>query len=304
MNALAAVAGVSLDALVGEPPAPWHPVARFGSGMLRVETALYADRRTAGVVFTAVGVGGAATVGWLLRRVLGAPLATAVATTVCVAGKMLDGEARRAADLLAAGDLAGARRQVGLLVGRRTDNLDETELSRAVVESVAENSVDAVTASLLWAAVGGAQAVLAHRAANTLDAMVGHRDARYRRFGWASARLDDLAGYLPARLTALAVAAVCPRQAGEVLTTVRHDAARHPSPNGGVVEAAYAGALGLRLGGVNRYGDVEEDRGALGSGRPPSPGDITRAIRLRRHSTAALAGAAVAVQLVVRRRRR
>jgi adenosylcobinamide-phosphate synthase len=122
--------------------------------------------------------------------------------------------------------------------------------------------------------------VLAHRAVNTLDAMVGHHDSRYEQFGWASARLDDVANYVPARLTAAAVAAMTPRRARSIWTTVRRDAAAHPSPNAGVIEAAVAAALGVRLGGTNRYGGRIEDRGVLGDGPAPTVADGRRALRL------------------------
>ena len=192
-------------------------------------------------------------------------------------------------------DLAGRRPRRGPypscrgLVGRDADALDAGGVVRAAIESLAENTVDAVTAPLLWATVGGAPAVLAHRAINTLDAMVGHRNARYANFGWASARVDDAVNWLPARLTALAVVAVRPRQAATVATVVRRDAPRHPSPNGGVIESAFAAALGIRLGGENSYGGVAEDRGRLGDGRPPAPADGARAIRLARHTAIAFA---------------
>jgi adenosylcobinamide-phosphate synthase len=151
--------------------------------------------------------------------------------------------------------------------GHRNTNVFEDQEAR--------DCVDAVTASLFWATLGGAPAVLAHRAINTLDAMVGHHGERYEHFGWASARLDDLVNYIPARLTALAVVAARPRSAIRIGRVVRRDAPRHPSPNGGVVEAAFAAALGVTPGGVNRYGDDVEDRGTLGDGRcrhrPTSP---------------------------------
>ena len=138
--------------------------------------------------------------------------------------------------------------------------------------------------------------------------MVGHRGDRYERFGWASVRLDDVANFLPARLTAVSVAVVRPRCAGEIWRVVRRDAPLHPSPNGGVIEAAFAAALGVRLGGVNRYGNDIEDRGTLGNGPPPTSADIGAAIRLRRHATAAFASILLAMQafaaLTPRRRRR
>ena len=300
MGVEAAVA-VGLDQLVGEPPARWHPVAGFGTFMQRVEQHTYADRRSAGVVHLIVGVGTAASAGLVMRRLFGSRVATVIAATCCVAGRMLDDEASKVGERLLADDLPGARRQVQMLVGRSTDELDKHGVSRAVIETVAENCVDAVTSSVLWATIGGAPGVLVHRAVNTLDAMVGHRNERYQNFGWASARLDDVISYLPARLTALAVACVRPLSAGSIWRTVRRDAPLHPSPNGGVIESAFAAALGVQLGGVNRYGAVEEDRGVLGDGRTCVGADIAAATRLRRHTAAAFsAGAAMASWLVRR----
>ncbi|MCU1500796.1 MAG: cobD [Ilumatobacteraceae bacterium] len=297
MTAAAATLGLVVDQLVGEPSARVHPVARFGSLMQRVEATVYADRRRNGVAFLAVGITVAAATGAVLRQLVGASVATVCATAVCAAGRMLDDEALRVARSVESGDLLTAREDVRSLVGRATSDLDAHELSRAVIESVAENGVDAVTASLFWASVGGAPAVLVHRAVNTLDAMVGHRNTRYGQFGWASARLDDVLNHGPARLMAGAVALARPRRAVAVWRTVRQDAGRHPSPNGGVIEAAFAAALDLRLGGVNRYGDDIEDRGALGAGRTPAPTDILAAVRLRRRATAVSAAALVAAQL-------
>lgn len=285
MTALAATVGGLADQMFGEPPLRWHPVARYGSVMQRVEEHVYADRRGNGIAFTTVGVGLGISVGIVLRRTLGPTLATVVATCVSAAGKMLDDEANTMATLLNAGDLPAARERVRSLVGRNTDHLDEHEISRAVIESVAENCVDAVTASLFWAAIGGAPAVLAHRAVNTLDAMVGHHDERYEHFGWASARLDDVVNYIPSRLTALAVTLVTPARARTILDVIRRDAPHHPSPNGGVVEAAFAASLGVQLGGINHYDDEIEDRGTLGDGPPPTVNTITAAINLRRTAT-------------------
>ncbi len=307
MTVGAATIGIAIDQLVGEPPARLHPVAAFGSLMQRIEHLLYADRRRNGVVFLAVGVGSAALAGHALRRLVGAPAATACATLICAAGRMLDQEAARVAAAVRAGDLPRARHDLRALVGRVTDDLDEQGLSRAVIESVAENGVDAVTASLFWASIGGAAAVLAHRGVNTLDAMVGHRTERYRRFGWASARLDDLVNVAPAHLTALAVAIARPASAPAIWHTIRRDAGRHPSPNGGLIEAAFAAALDVQLGGINRYAGHVEDRGVLGSGRSPSADDVAAAISLRRQATlvcALLLAVAQRSAHVVRMRRR
>jgi adenosylcobinamide-phosphate synthase len=188
------------------------------------------------------------------------------------------------------------------LVGRDPESLDAKGAARAVVESVAENTVDAVVAPACWAALGGAAGAGFYRAANTLDAMVGHRNERYGRFGWAAARLDDVANWIPARLTALLVAAVRPGQAREVLDALAHPPP-HPSPNAGVAEAAFAAALGLRLGGDTVYAGRVDPRPTFGTGRPPEPGDIDAAVRLSRDVTLALAALLAAPAILVGIRR-
>jgi adenosylcobinamide-phosphate synthase len=155
---------------------------------------------------------------------------------------------------------------------------------------VAENTVDAVVAPALWALAFAAPGAVGYRAVNTLDSVVGHRDGRYRRYGWASARLDDAAAWVPARATAVLVALVRPGAVADIWDAVRHDAPAHPSPNAGVAEAAFAAALGRRLGGPSRYGDQVELRPPLGRGGPPETADIRRAVTLSRHVTAALVG--------------
>ncbi len=297
-----------MDRFAGEPPLAIHPVARFGQAMVRLERRIYRDDRLNGSVYCVVGVGTAAAVGMVARRLLGAAPATALATSIAVAGRMLGREANAIGELLLVGDLDGARVRLPSLVGRSPTGLTESEISRAVVESVAENCVDAVVAPVFWALVGGAPLVLAHRAVNTLDAMVGHHSPRYERFGWASARLDDVANFMPARLAAMLVVALNPRSARAVATVVRRDAHQHPSPNGGVIESAFAAALGIRLGGDNRYGGVVESRGVLGDGRPAGPADIGRAVQLLDRITLGLATAGVmasmaSVASVVTRRR-
>jgi adenosylcobinamide-phosphate synthase len=274
--------GLLVDAVLGEPPAPTHPVALFGRTVRRIEGATYRDSREAGVVHAATGVGLGAAAGVVVRS-------TALATYVAVAGRALWEAAGEVAVALDRGELDAARRLVPALVGRDPASLDEKELARAAVESVAENTVDAVVAPALWAAAAGAPGALACRAVNTLDAVVGHRSPRYERFGWASARLDDVAAYVPARVTAVLVAAVRPRSARAVWQCVHRDARAHPSPNSGVAEAAFAAALGLRLGGESRYGERVEVRPPLGTGRPAEVEDIGRAVRLSQHVTAALA---------------
>jgi len=204
-------------------------------------------------------------------------------------------------ELLGRDDLDGARRLLPSLCGRDPSTLDAAGLTRATVESLAENTADAQVAPLLWATAGGVPGVLGYRAINTLDAMVGHRSPRYALFGWAAARLDDAANYVAARVTA-ALAAVCaPVVGGSPVRAVRawrRDAGRHPSPNAGVVEAAFAGALGVQLGGPTQYHYDLQIRPALGDGPPPTVADVQRAVRLSRVVQAA--AAAICVSVAVR----
>ncbi|MGI8516236.1 MAG: adenosylcobinamide-phosphate synthase CbiB [Acidimicrobiia bacterium] len=272
-NALAAAAGLGLDRLLGEPPAAIHPVAGFGRVMNRVERTLWRDARTPGIAYAATGTILGVGAGRLLRS-------TAATVALAVAGRELRRVARQISDQCSAGDLDAARRTLPALVGRDPSQLDESGIAAAVIESLAENSVDAVVAPVFWAVLAGAPGAAAYRAINTMDAMVGQRSTRYARFGWAAARLDDAANYLPARLFALLVAVAAPHEQRAIWAVVRRDAPAHPSPNAGVAEAAVAAALGLELGGPLRYGDRQEIRPRLGSGPRPQPADIVRAIRL------------------------
>jgi adenosylcobinamide-phosphate synthase len=281
-RALGAAIGLVADRVLGEPRFEPHPVAMLGTALGRIEARTYAPARAQGVLHSAIGVGVGVAAGAVVRS-------TAVATYVSSSGRMLGDAALDIRDALERDDLDGARQLLPMLVGRDPSSLDGDEIARAVVESIAENTVDAVVAPALWGAVGGAPGALGHRAVNTLDSMVGHHNERYERFGWASARLDDVAAWVPARATAALVAAARPARAGEVWRIVRRDAGGHPSPNAGVAEAAYAAALELRLGGTNRYGDRVEHRAELGDGKPPSSADIGRAVVLLRDVTYVLA---------------
>jgi adenosylcobinamide-phosphate synthase len=292
-----AAVGVLGDLARPEPPDEMHPVAWFGRAMHALEGGAYADSRAAGVRFAATGVVLGAGAGLLVRS-------TAAATTLAVAGRGLAEAAADVAGALEAGDLDAARTRLPALVGRDPAGLDEAAIARAVVESVAENTVDAVVAPALWGAALGAPGALGYRAVNTLDSMVGYRTPRYARFGWASARLDDVAGWVPARVTAALVAAVRPGAARRVLTALRTQAPAHPSPNAGVAEAAFAAALDLQLGGPTVYAGVEELRPSLGTGREPAGDDIGRAVALSRDVTFALAGALGVWALVASTRRR
>jgi adenosylcobinamide-phosphate synthase len=294
---IAAAAGIIADRLLGEPPVQPHPVAVFGQVMQTVERHLHADSRVRGAGHAALGVMIGVAAGHAVRS-------TAFATYIAVAGRSLGDAANAVGDALAADDLDMARQLLPALVGRDPSQLDEKDVCRAVVESVAENTVDAVVAPALWAVAAGAPGVLAHRAINTMDAMVGHRDDRYQRYGSAAARLDDIVAWLPARATAVLVALCRPRATSSVWRAVRSDAPAHPSPNSGVAEAAFAAALGLRLGGPSRYGHRIELRPALGDGRPAERADIARAVRLSADVGAALAGSLTALGVVQQRRRR
>jgi adenosylcobinamide-phosphate synthase len=269
------------DSAMGEPPSRLHPVRLFGDCMNRLERESYRDDRTAGVGHAAVGMA----LGMAGGAVVGS---TTVATYLAVAGRSLRDVAASIGDALEASDLDGARALLPSLVGRDVTGLDARAITRAVVESVAENTVDAVVAPAWWAAVAGAPGALGYRAVNTMDAMVGYRNDRYLRYGWASARLDDVAAFVPARLTAALVALVRPSAAGAIWRAVRTQAPSHPSPNSGVAEAAFAAALNVRLGGVNRYRHKCERRPTLGTGRDVEPGDIGRAVELCRDVSTAL----------------
>ncbi|MFI0966704.1 cobalamin biosynthesis protein [Streptomyces sp. NPDC021080] len=284
--AYGAAAGLLGDLLLGDPRRG-HPVAAFGRAAAAVERTLWRDHRGWGALHTAVCVGGATSLAALAsRRVRTSRTAsvalTAAATWSVVGGTSLGREARAIGGALAAGDLGVARERLPHLCGRDPQALDADGVARAVVESVAENTSDAVVGALVWGAVAGVPGLVAFRAVNTLDAMVGHKSPRYRRYGWASARLDDVAGWPGARLTAVLAAVAGPDPRG-ALRAWRADAHRHPSPNAGPVEASFAGALGVRLGGTLSYGGRVEHRPVLGgAGRAVQVHDIERAVRLSR----------------------
>jgi len=305
-TALGLLAGVAIDQVAGDPRRG-HPVAMFGAAAGRLEARMWRDDRAAGARYAALLIAAPTVLGLLARRLPAPWLAavTAAGTWAVLGSRSLGAEADAVAGHLRSADLPAARQQLTHLVGRRTEDLDEADIARATVESVAENTSDAVVAPLLWGAVAGLPGLLAYRAVNTLDAMVGHHSPRYENFGWASARADDIANYLPARLTAALTAAVAPVAGGNwraALAVTRADGRRHPSPNAGMAEAAFAGALGVRLGGRNDYGSHVEDRPVLGaSGRPPRADDIARAARLSRAVTAAAAVACAALAWRTRR---
>ncbi|QIS10786.1 cobalamin biosynthesis protein [Nocardia arthritidis] len=286
--------GFALDRAFGDPRRR-HPVAGFGTAASKLEAITYADRRSAGVLHEAIAVGAVAGLGVLLRR--GGIAATALATWTVLGGHTLARTGRAMADRLEAGDLAGARALLPSLCGRDPDVLDADGLARAALESVAENTSDAAVAPLWWGSVAGVPGLLAYRAINTLDAMIGYRNERYLRFGWAAARVDDLANLIPARITGLLTAALAPLIGGrpaDALRAWRRDAVKHPSPNAGVAEAAMAGALGVRLGGRTQYRYGTELRPTLGDGPAPGISDLRRAVLISEGvQVAAVLGAAL-----------
>ncbi|MGD1239006.1 cobalamin biosynthesis protein [Mycobacterium seoulense] len=302
------LAGYLADVALGDP-ARGHPVAAFGCAAAWLERVTYRDSRAAGAVHVGVLVGAAALLGAALQRAAGrggrpaSIAATAAATWASVGGTTLARTGLAMSELLEREDIEAARRLLPSLCGRDPAWLDGAGLTRASLESVAENTSDAEVAPLLCAAVGGAPGVLAYRGINTLDSMIGYRSARYARFGWAAAKLDDAANYVAARVTAALVVMCAPFVSGSPSGAVRawrRDAARHPSPNAGVVEAAFAGALGVRLGGPTQYRHELQIRPTLGDGHEPTVADLRRAVALSRMVQA---GAAVLAGLLSYRRR-
>jgi len=273
------LAAVAIDALIGDPRWLPHPVVVIGHLISRSEKIIRSRATSAsglkacGIVMTAAIVAGtyAAVAGilWLGFTVhpwLGWILSACLMSQALAINDLYK-HARAAARPLAAGDLPRARQALAMIVGRDTERLDEGEVVRGVVETVAENTVDGVTAPLFYGFLGGPPLALAYKAINTLDSMIGYKDERYKDLGWASARLDDLANYVPARLTGLLFLLVSPFTSGglgNVWQTLRRDARRHPSPNSGIPEAAVAGALEVQLGGLNYYRGVASWRATMG----------------------------------------
>lgn len=296
------------DRALGDPRRG-HPVAWFGRCASALERRGYSDARGAGVAHTAALLGGLCAIGIGAQRAaarrgaVGTAAITAAATFVVLGGTSLARTGEQMARLLEDDDLDGARALLPSLCGREPSALDGPGLTRAALESVAENTSDAQVAPLWWGLLGGVPGLLVYRGANTLDAMIGHRTPRYEQFGWAAARFDDALNYVPARITGLLVAACAPvvgGTAGATVTAWRRDAARHPSPNAGVAEASFAGALGVRLGGPTRYAHRTELRPTLGDGRAPQRSDLARSVTLSRAVQALAAVGAVIVSAAYR----
>jgi len=296
---LLGAAAIAIDWIVGDPKWPTHPVIWIGrlirllEGMLAPER--FKDRpsvvRGLGVVLTIVTLVMSCGTMWLivwaadaLHTWLGyAVSAWFISTTLAVKG--LKDAAMLVYKPLMAGRLDEARKYVGYIVGRDTDKLNEREASRAAIETVAENTVDALVSPLLFALIGGAPLAMLYRAVNTLDSMVGYRNEKYKYFGWCSARTDDVLNYIPARLTGimLALSSLVDRRmkAKQAWRAIRTFAHLYPSPNSGIPESAVAGALGIELGGMNSYFGVSSERARMGwPTRPLQPNDILLSVQL------------------------
>jgi adenosylcobinamide-phosphate synthase len=281
-----------LDQLLGDPRQLPHPVKFIGRFALFVEKILrkvISTEKGAGIVtvllvLSATGGTVALLLYWAGKIFWLAELLAVYLLYTALAAKDLAEHSKKVHAALAAADLARARTQVAMIVGRDSAALDEEGVGRACIESVAENLVDGVTAPLFWAAVAGPVGALLYKAVNTMDSLFGYKNEKYINFGWAAARLDDLANWLPARLTALVLiaAAFLLRLDGPRAYRVwRRDRKKHASPNSGQTEAAVAGALGVELGGANFYFGRLVEKPTLGEAlKKIEANDILRANRL------------------------
>ena len=281
----ALVIGMALlvDLLIGDPRWLPHPVVMIGKLISQLEFFLRKNIRNekiAGVLLLILTTGCAAGAAWLLLTLaqlvssLFALIMAIALSSTCLATRSLHKESSLVADALIAGDIATARVKLSYIVGRDTENLEPVEIWRALVETVAENTSDGIIAPLFWLAVGGPVAAMAFKAVSTLDSMVGYKNERYLQLGWASARMDDLLNFIPARLTALLFVASAPLFGlswRDSLRIALRDRLNHPSPNSAHPEAAAAGALRIRLGGTSSYGGRVSQKQFIGD--PLSPID-------------------------------
>ena len=276
------IGAILLDRLLGEPPR-WHPLVGFGWLADRVEGRLNLpqnSRRLLGLISLLLLICPFIAIALLLE--MAHPLFSLVLLYLALGGRSLVEHARRISNSLHRCDLKTSRQQVGRIVSRDTTTMQPADISRATIESVLENGSDAIFGALFWFLVAGAPGVVAYRLVNTLDAMWGYRNDRFREFGWAAARLDDLLNFIPARLCAVTYAV-----AGSFKQSLQcwsQQATHWESPNAGPVMAAGAGALNLRLGGPAIYHGEQHQRPTLGCGREPNANDIERAISLVHHS--------------------
>ncbi|CAN7330854.1 adenosylcobinamide-phosphate synthase CbiB [Phenylobacterium sp. LjRoot219] len=293
-GALGALGGLAAEAALGYPAALHrrlpHPVVWLGTAISGLERRWNrpdwtpALRRALGVATVALVAGVAALAGWLLQRLCAAlPFGLvlfALLATLGLAQRSLFEHVAAVRDALTGGDLPAARAAVGMIVGRDVANLDASEVAAAGLESLAESFNDGVVAPAFWLAVAGLPGLFAYKAINTADSLIGHMEPRWRTFGWAAARTDDLANLAPARLAGLLIALA----GGRGLRTMLRDASKHASPNAGWPEAAMAGALGRTLGGTASYDGLRVDRPTFGDGPAPEPTDLARGLTLYRRA--------------------
>ena len=296
-----------MDLTLGDPRSLPHPVVFIGRLVTVLERLLRRicpGERIAGVLLLAGVVSISALAVWLVIRTAARlhPLAGFILSVViswyCLAARSLHHESSLVARALAANDLATARTALSRIVGRDTGELDEPEIWRALIETVAENTTDGIIAPLFWLTLGGPVAGIAYKAVSTLDSMVGYKNERYLRFGWASARTDDILNFIPARLTLIIMviaAPLCRLPARRALTIALRDRLKHPSPNSGHAEAAAAGALGVRLGGRAVYSGRVSWKEYIGDPDLPVTGSsYDSMIRLMYASTLLMAAACAA----------
>jgi adenosylcobinamide-phosphate synthase len=255
-------------------------------------------------------VGSAAGATWLALKALSYVLPLAgligaiIISSTCLAIRSLHIESARVATALSSGDLPQARQHLSWIVGRDTERLDEPEIWRALVETVAENTSDGIIAPLFWLTVGGPVAAMAYKAVSTLDSMVGYRNERYMHLGWASARMDDILNFIPARLTAILMivaAAMSGHSASGAIRITMRDRLKHPSPNSGHPESAAAGALGVRLGGEANYSGISSWKEYIGNPLLPLDERAYRGmIRLMYITTILMAAICIAVAIILR----
>ncbi|PRO66001.1 adenosylcobinamide-phosphate synthase CbiB [Alkalicoccus urumqiensis] len=293
--ALLLPAALMLDLLIGDPGGRFHPTVLLGK-VIQMYTAKWNHgsrkrRRLFGIIL-ALGLPALVfAAGWGILLLAGlihpvaAGAAAIVMTSFTIACRGLMEAVERVAAPLLQGNLPEARKALSLIVGRDTENLNEADTARGAVETAAENISDGITAPLFWALLGGAPLALAYRAVNTLDSMAGYKNEAYEDFGWASARLDDVVNWIPARLTAGCMIFVSlffrKMHTARGIRTMRRDRKKHPSPNSGLSEALTSGLFGIRLGGVNRYQGMASVRPVLGEEfRPAEAGDIMPASSL------------------------
>jgi len=279
------LAAAGLEAAVGYPDALHrrvpHPVVWIGGLISALEAGLNhsgfseGTRRRLGILTLAIIIGASALAGWLIAD-LGGAWAIVLVGTLGLAQRSLFDHVRAVARPLAVGDLEAARTAVGRIVGRDVERLDESGVARAAIESLAESFCDGIVAPLFWFVIAGLPGLFVYKAVNTADSLIGHREPRWRAFGWASARFDDLMNLVPARLAGVVIA-LAGRGGWRVML---RDAGKHASPNAGWPEAAMAGTLGVQLGGPAWYDGALSQRPVLGEGRVATPADLTRALRL------------------------